>query len=427
MATRRLRGAKHPDHDVVGEGPLWGAFATLRAEVDVDPYLSDWANLLLRWFHLVAGAAWIGASFYFNWLNNHVREEEHLPEGRKELWAVHGGAFYRVLKYAGAPEKLPKTLHWFKYEAYFTWLSGIGLLAVVYYLNAKSYLIDPAVADLTESTAVIIGVSSLVSGWLVYDLMCRSPLVKKPVAFTTLGLLIGVLAAWALSQVFSGRGAYIHVGAIIGTCMAANVFFVIIPGQKAMVAAMVAGKEPPVEQGQAGSLRSLHNNYFTLPVLFIMVSNHFPMTYGHGANWAILAALAVISAGVRHWFNLRGRGELNVWILPTATVLMVSLAFVMRPDRAPVAQVEGGVSYDEIAQIMEARCTTCHAEAPTHASFASPPLGVMLDTPQRVADQVLKINTVVVITKTMPLGNLTGMTDAERGKVAAWIDAGAPQ
>ena len=245
----------------------------------MESYILDWLNLLLRWFHLIAGAAWIGASFYFNWLNHSIRppEDEGLEgmEGIKgQLFAVHGGAFYQVLKYKGAPAKLPKTLHWFMWEAYSTWLSGFGLVIVVYYWNAKLYLIKSGANALVPWQAILISLGFIVGGWLIYDFLCKTPLPKKsPVLFVTLGFALISVAAFALSYIYPPRASYIHVGVILGTIMAANVFFVIIPKQRVMVNAMIEGKEPDVTAGEAGAMRSLHNNYFTLPVLFIMISS----------------------------------------------------------------------------------------------------------------------------------------------------------
>jgi uncharacterized membrane protein len=390
----------------------------------IDPYVLDWLNLLARWFHIVIGAAWIGTSFYFNWLNNNLRPPDDAPkEVGGELWSVHGGHFYQIRKFKVAPAVLPRTLHWFKYEAYFTWISGVCLLAIVYYLSADVYLIDPSVADISAATGIAIGIGSLVGGWLIYDLLCRSPLRAHPKVLGALGFGLTVLAAYGLSQYLSSRAAYIHVGAILGTCMAANVFFVIIPGQKKMVDAMTAGKEPDPAAGQAGSLRSLHNNYMTLPVLFIMVSNHYPFMFGHNWNWALLAAIILIGAGVRHWFNLRGRGELNVWILPVAALATVSLAFVSMPT--PIATPEGSVSFTAVETIITTRCTTCHAEEPSHPAFIAPPKNVMLDTPDRIVAQSAAIYAQSVATRIMPMGNLTGMTDEERGIVGKWVEEGA--
>lgn len=388
-------------------------------------WIVDWLHLLTRWFHLVVGAAWIGASFYFNWLNNHVRPVDD-PTGRLAggLWAVHGGAFYEVRKFKGAPETLPKTLHWFKYEAYFTWISGVTLLLLVYWLNAEAMMV-PAGSPLSPTATAGIGVGALVVAWLVYDGLCRSPLARAPVALAGLGFGLMTLSAWGLSQIFTPRAAYIHVGAMMGTMMALNVFFVIIPGQRAMVDAMSQGQEPDVSKGQAGSLRSLHNNYFTLPVLFIMVSNHFPFTYGHTMGWVVLAAICVIGAGVRHWFNLRGRGQHNVWILPVAAVAMFSLAFVSHGPR-PAVDVDDAPSYAEIEGIMERRCVACHAAVPAYDTYTEPPLGLMLTSPELVAANASRIHAQAVATQTMPLGNITQMTPEEREVLGRWIDAGAP-
>lgn len=388
-------------------------------------WLVDWLHLLTRWFHLVVGAAWIGASFYFNWLNNHVRPVED-PTGRLAggLWAVHGGAFYEVRKFKGAPEKLPETLHWFKYEAYFTWISGVSLLLLVYWMNADATMV-PDGSTLSPAVTASIGVGSLVVGWVVYDVMCRSPLAKRPVALSTIGFVGMTAAAWGLSQVFTPRAAYIHVGAMMGTMMALNVFFVIIPGQRAMVDAMSRGEEPDVSRGAAGSLRSLHNNYFTLPVLFIMVSNHFPFTYGHDVGWAVLAGISVIGAGVRHWFNLRGKGHLNTWILPIAAVAMSALAFVSHGPRAPVS-ADDAPDFATVQGIIVSRCVTCHAPEPAFPAYTDPPLGLDLTTPQSMVANAAKIHAQSVATKTMPLGNYTNMTEEEREILGRWIDAGAP-
>lgn len=388
------------------------------------PWLIDWMHLLARWFHLVVGAAWIGTSFYFNWLNNNIRPVEDRGEGLAgQLWSVHGGAFYRVQKFKGAPERLPDTLHWFKFEAYLTWVSGIALLLLVYWSSGKAMMLPPG-SSLSEATAAGIGVGSLVLGWLVYDGLCRSPLARRPVTLALVGAALLVGAAWSLSQLLTARAAYIHLGAMMGTMMALNVFFVIIPGQRAMVDAMARGEAPDTSRGAAGALRSLHNNYFTLPVLFIMVSNHFPFTYGHPYGWAVLAGLAVIGAAVRHWFNLRGRGELNAWILPAAALAMVALALVTHgPRPAPSGEVP---DYAEIDAILESRCRSCHAAEPSFPAYSEPPNGLILEDPEVVAARAESIRAQAVSTQVMPLGNLTAMTEEERATLGRWIDAGAP-
>lgn len=398
----------------------------------LDPNLSEWVGLLLRWLHITTGAAWIGTSFYFNWLNNHVRPpDDPRPGIAGELWAVHGGAFYQVNKFQGAPERLPATLHWFKWEAYFTWLSGFALLIVVYYLGGDAWLLDANRAAISKPAAVGLGLGALFVGWLVYDALCRSPLVRRPVLFAGLGFALATGLAVVLTRYLGSRAAYIHMGAMLGTLMAANVFRVIIPGQQKMVDAMAAGREPDVEAGRAGSIRSLHNNYMTLPVLFIMVSNHYPMTYGHEWNWAILAALALISAGVRHWFNLRGQGRRNAWILPVAAVAIVALALAVEsgPGRgASAVAARAGISAEEVAWpevrgIIAARCVTCHSATPASPLFTEAPAGVTFDSRAEVESRMDEIQAVAVETEVMPLGNLTEMTPDERARLGAWIRA----
>ena len=395
----------------------------------MDGYIGDWLNLLFRWLHLITGAAWIGTSFYFNWLNQNIRPPEQADgETAGELFAVHGGHFYHVRKIAGAPAVLPKTLHWFKYEAYFTWVTGVSLLAVVYYLNAKVYLIDASIMALTPIQAIGISIGFLVGGWVIYDQLCKSPLSKSPTAFATVGFALMVGATYALCSIFSARAAYIHVGAMVGTMMAANVFFVIIPNQRTMVDAMIRGEEPDTSLGDAGALRSFHNNYFTLPVLFIMISNHFPMTYGHTFNWAVLAALSLIGAGARHYFNLKHKGQHKVWILPVAAVAMMALAFVSRPNSTPPEVADAGapaVVYADIEPIISERCLPCHAAQPTFEGIDSAPQGVMYDDPKQVQAVAQKIKTMAIDSQTMPPGNITQITDDERLKLAAWIAGGA--
>jgi uncharacterized membrane protein len=394
----------------------------------MEAYIVDWLNLLFRWLHLITGAAWIGTSFYFNWLNHNIRPPKDEREGiNGELFAVHGGHFYQVSKYAGAPKVLPETLHWFKWEAYFTWITGICLLTVVYYWNASIYLIDNSVRDIEPMYAILTSISCIVGGWIVYDLMCKSPLTKKPVAFAAIGFSMMTAVAYGLTEVFAPRAAYIHVGAMIGTMMAANVFFVIIPNQRKMVDAMIKGETPDTSLGDAGALRSLHNNYFTLPVLFIMISNHFPMTYGHQMNWAVLAAISLIAAGIRHYFNLKSKGHHNVWILPVATVAMLALAFVIKPQQvSPVQGATLDVSSSEIEDILTKRCMPCHATKPTFNGMVSPPLGLVLETAEQASVVATKIKIMAIDSAIMPPANITELTDEERESLGKWIDAGSP-
>ena len=388
----------------------------------------SWLNLALRWGHVITGIAWIGTSFYFNWLNSRIAP----PAGRAEpgvageLWSVHGGGFYRFVKYAVAPAQLPATLHWFRWEAYATWLTGVSLLALIYYLQAGAFLVAPGSA-LAPGVVIGIGVGTLVVSWLVYDSLCRSPLGRRPVLLTALGFALVTALAWALTRVMSPRAAYLHVGTAIGTIMAANVLMVIIPSQQAMVAALARGQPPDALRGNQAALRSLHNNYLTLPVLFIMVSNHYPATYGSWLNWAILAGLSVVGALTRHWFNLRNQGRRAAWILPAAALGMVALAFVTQPKRvpAPPAGATGGEAFSDVRVVIARRCAACHSATPTLPGFAAAPAGVLLDTPDQIRSQAPRIEAVAVTTQTMPFGNVTGMTTDERELLGRWIREGA--
>lgn len=396
----------------------------------MDAHFAQWLNLALRWIHMVTGIAWIGTSFYFNWLTSRIAAPGRAEPGVVgELWSVHGGGFYRVVKYTVAPEQLPPALHWFKWEAYATWISGVALLVLIYYLQADVYLLDRQVADVGVGPGIAIALGTLAGGWLVYDLLCRSPLAKHTVAFVLVSLGLATMVAWGLAHVLSSRAAYIHVGAMLGTIMAANVFRVIIPSQREMVSAIQQGRAPSAKLGRQAALRSLHNNYITLPVLFMMVSHHYPVTYGHEWNWVILTALAVVGAGTRHYFNLRNQGRRNVWILPAAAFAMVALAFGSRPQvpsPSPGTRPgEDGARFADVRLMIAQRCAGCHSSWPTERAFATPPQGVVLDTPEQIRSQAEQIYAVAVAARTMPLGNLTGMTDEERALLGRWIRQGA--
>lgn len=392
-------------------------------------HLNEWLNLIVRWTHVTFGVAWIGASFYFIFLENALYRGPGIREGLAgNLWAIHGGGFYYVEKYKVAPEKLPKSLHWFKWEAYITWISGISLLFVVYYFNASSLLVDKEVADISNGLAIAIGIGSLVLSWIVYDLLCKSPLVENKPVFFFLMLGYITLIAFFLTEWLSPRAAYIHVGAVIGTMMAGNVWRVIIPSQKAMVKAAEEGREVDPELGRHAGLRSLHNNYFTLPILFIMISNHFPSTFGNGFNWAVLAALTLISAGVKHYFNLKDKGEKSPFMIPAATIgLLIVFYFT-----APKSNAEKSASADnskvefyQVYQTIVRRCTPCHSANPIDDVNVVAPNGIMFDTPSQIQSQADRIMVRAVVTKTMPQGNKTNMTDAERELISRWVSQGA--
>jgi uncharacterized membrane protein len=385
-------------------------------------YVADWLNILARWVHFVTGVAWIGSSFYFIWLDNSLqppmdREDEDRDIGG-ELWSVHGGGFYHARKYRVAPPVLPATLHWFKWEAYTTWISGMFLLALVYWYGAGVYLVDPAVHELSPAAAVAIAVGFLVAGWIVYDLLCRSPLVSHEGPFAAV-LLAGVtLLAWALCQLFSGRGAYIHFGAVLGTIMVANVFFVIIPGQRRMVAAFERGESPDPLDGIRGKQRSVHNTYFTLPVLFAMTSNHYALTYSHEYNWLILAGMALVGALVRIYFVARHKGRASPLPIIIATLVLLAIAVGIAPRSQADAMVP--VTLQGVRAVIDARCTTCHSATPTHVAFPAAPAGVMFDTDAQILAEAGRIHQQAVVLHSMPIGNLTNMSTEERALIDAW-------
>ncbi|TFW13750.1 hypothetical protein E4L96_19240 [Massilia arenosa] len=395
------------------------------------PYGLEWLNLLVRWLHIITGIAWIGASFYFVWLDNTIRPPAAGSDLAKkgvmgELWAVHGGGFYNPQKYLVAPAELPKELHWFKWEAYSTWLSGFALLTIVYYFNAQAMMVDRSVADLTTWQAVGIGIGSLVVGWTVYDLLCRSPLGKHDLAMGVVMWAFLVGSAYVLTHYLSGRAAYIHVGAMIGSMMVGNVLMLIIPGQRKMVNAMLAGQKPDPVHGLKAKQRSVHNNYFTLPVLFIMISNHYAMTYRHAQAWAVLGVIMAAGVFIRHFFNLKHKGRIEYRYPAIGVALLVALAVWIAP-KPPVAaapNADGG-QFAHVQQIVTQRCVACHSAHPTQPGFASAPLGVALDTPAQIGQHAQKIYQQAVQLKAMPLANLTNMTDAERAAIGAWFASGA--
>lgn len=392
----------------------------------MESHVVEWMNLVVRWMHVVFGIAWIGASFYFVFLENALNRTTNLKEGiAGNLWAIHGGGFYYLEKYKVAPKEIPKHLHWFKYEAYFTWLSGFTLLVIVYYLDAAIYLIDPDVMALTPAQGIAIGVGTLLVGWFVYDALCKSFLKNRQVLLAIIILAFVCLVAWFLSQVFSSRAAYIHVGAMLGTLMAGNVFRVIIPGQKAMVSAAKDGKEVDPSHGKRALLRSLHNNYFTLPVIFIMISNHFPSTYGSAWNWMILMGLTIASALIKHYLNLKEKGEKSVWILPIGIVLIISLAFITKPSTKSVCKEDAPATFAQVNEIIQKRCVSCHSANPTDEVVKAAPNGIMFDNKETILKLSERINQRAVITKTMPQANKTGITQEERDAIACWIENGA--
>ena len=390
-----------------------------------EAHLMEWLNIIIRVMHFTFGIAWIGASFYFVFLENALNRTENVrDELAGNLWAIHGGGFYYLEKYKVAPATIPKHLHWFKYEAYFTWLSGFCLLFVVYYFNASAFLIDKNVLDITSTQGILIGIGSFVVAWVIYDLLCKSPLIKKPLLFALIGFALLVGFAWFYSHVFNSRAAYIHFGAMIGSIMVGNVFFVIIPSQKAMVKAAREGLPLNPQLGKNALARSLHNNYFTLPVLFVMVSNHFPSTFGYQYPWLILAIISLGAAGVKHYLNLRENGRHSVWVMPVSVAILLAACFISAPPKDPNA-CHGKVDIAEVNAIIQKRCISCHSSKPTDDVNKVAPNGVMYDTPDQIALKKDLIMQRVVVTKTMPQNNKTGMTPEERDMLRCWIEQGA--
>jgi len=393
----------------------------------MEAYAGDWIQLLLRWVHLITGVAWIGSSFYFVWLDNSLHAPLDQRDGDKgiggELWAVHGGGFYQVHKYRVAPAVLPETLHWFKWEAYWTWMSGFALLVALYYVHADSYLVDRSVANIAGWQAVAISVVLLLAGWLFYDQLCkRAGFGHERWVGVAMIVFVGIVA-YGLSHVFSGRGLYIQVGAMLGTIMVGNVRFVIIPSQRALVSAKQRGEAPDPIHGQRGKQRSIHNNYFTLPVLFLMISNHYPMTYGHDHAWLIMMAMLLLAAFVRHFFNLRHKGRI-VWAIPAAAMAAtIALAIAIAPTRNAASAAP---EFAQVQAIVSARCVSCHAHTPVQAGIASAPKDVLLDSPAAIRVNAPRIQQQAVASRAMPLGNITGMTQAERDVLGAWFARGAP-
>ena len=393
-------------------------------------YLLEWANLLLRWAHVIVGIAWIGSSFYFVWLDNNLRppEAQDLKDRgvSGELWAVHGGGFYNPQKYMVAPKNLPHNLHWFYWESYSTWLTGFALFTVLYLFNASTYLIDRSKMDWTPGAAVSVALAFLVAGWFVYDMICRFLGHNKDGSIggdVRVGVTIFAyicFASWLACSLFTGRAAFILVGAMIATIMSANVFFWIIPGQRRVIEQMRAGQPVDAVHGQRGKQRSVHNTYFTLPVLFAMLSNHYPFTYSHAHNWLVLILIMLASVLIRQFFLSRHKGK-TLWRYPLAGVsLLLGVAIWIAPAPAPVAKDAPAVSFAQVQTIVQARCVLCH-----NAQLAQK--GIQLHTPELIIKNAAPMYQQAVATKAMPMGNSTGITDAERAQLGAWFLAGTGQ
>ncbi len=399
--------------------------ATLQA------YLLEWVTILLRWLHVITGIAWIGASFYFVWLDNNLSKPTDpalLEKGvGGELWAVHGGGFYNPQKYLLAPKNLPQHLHWFYWESYSSWLSGFAMFAVLYLFNANTFLIDPRVMPMTATVAVVTALAFLVFGWIVYDLICRL-VGDRPRGDRIVGALVLVYVAaavWLLCHVFSGRAAFLLSGAMLATIMSANVLFVIIPGQRKVIASMRAGQQPDPIHGKRGKQRSVHNTYFTLPVIFAMLSNHYSLLSGAPMNWLVLLLMMLAGVVIRQFFLLRHKGIVNWWLPAIAVCILLAVAAWLAPRPAAVNVSAGApaVSFERVRQIIGARCLQCHATHPT--LMPVPGKNVVLDTDPQIAAHAQMIYQQAVLQKSMPLGNITAITDEERAAIGTWFTAGA--
>jgi len=382
----------------------------------MESFIVEWLSLLGRWVHMITGIAWIGASFYFVWLDNHLQAPQHQSDIDKgvggEIWSVHGGGFYHAQKYTVSPQELPSKLHWFKWEAYTTWITGMFMLALIYWYGAELYLIDTQVADLSKPVAILIGMATLVVGWIVYDRLCRSPIGQNEALMGLVMFVLLTFAAWGLCQLFSGRGAFIHFGSMLGTIMVANVAMVIIPGQRDLVTAKQEGRVPDPIHGIRGKQRSVHNTYFTLPVLFVMISNHYAMTYGHEHNWLILVGLSLAGALIRVYFVKRHFGKASAIPIIVAAALIAAVAAMTIPSSSSNAVVEQApvstgeltaqpisASFDQVQSIIDERCVTCHAESPEHPGFFAPPKGIKLETPNDITTHARAIYQQSVVSK----------------------------
>jgi len=391
----------------------------------LEAYFVDWFSVIVRWLHLITGIAWIGASLHFAWLDNSLEEpdEDQKAQGIKgDLWAIHGGGIYNFNKYALAPPTWPSVLHWSKWEAYTTWITGTLLMVAVYYLQAQSYLVGSDKWIVDPNVAIAASVGYLLSGMLVYEALVRSPLRHQAMLFAGLLAVFIALQCWLATKLFSDRAAFLHVGALMGTIMAGNVFLGIIPAQKKFVAAVQAGQDPDPAPAAFAKQRSMHNNYFTLPVLFCMISNHYPFLYGHSYNWVILITIMAITAYARHFFNQRNRGIVDYSILVKAFVAFILLSGALGIER--YEQQRTSVAMDVVDgaafALIDAHCAVCHSQTPTQPGFVVPPAGILMDDRDVIlqsADQMLT----AVQTNYMPLGNLTGMTDDERAELVSWL------
>jgi uncharacterized membrane protein len=387
--------------------------------------LTEWLSLIFRWLHVVAAIAWIGSSFYFIHLDLSLKPNSTLPDGvQGEAWQVHGGGFYRIVKYLVAPAQLPDELTWFKWEAYTTWLSGFALMVVVYYLDAELFLVDKSVLDLTPFQAGLFSFASLVLAWLLYEAACRSGLARHELPFALGGYLFLVGLTYAFTHVLSGRGAFNQIAAIIGTIMVANVFLLIIPNQKKIVAALLAGQSPDPKLGKAGKERSVHNNYLTLPVVVLMISNHYPLLFATRFNWVIVAIVLALGPVIRHFFNERHAGRKSPWwVWGVAAVGMVAIGFLSAagPRDAKTGALSTAPTFASVEEIVMTRCSMCHAAEPVWEGITAAPKGILLDSTEHIHRNLRLAARNAGWASAMPPGNVTEMTGEERAVIAAYM------
>jgi uncharacterized membrane protein len=387
--------------------------------------LTEWLSLIFRWLHVVAGIAWIGSSFYFIHLDLSLKPNSTLPDGvQGEAWQVHGGGFYRIVKYLVAPAQLPDELTWFKWEAYTTWLSGFALMVVVYYLDAELFLVDKSVLDLSPFQAGLFSFASLVLAWLLYEAACRSGLARHELPFALGGYVFLVGLTYAFTHVLSGRGAFNQIAAIIGTIMVANVFLLIIPNQKKIVAALLAGQSPDPKLGKAGKERSVHNNYLTLPVVVLMISNHYPLLFATRFNWVIVAIVLALGPVIRHFFNERHAGRKSPWwVWGVAAVGMIAIGFLSAagPRDARTGALSTAPTFASVEEIVMTRCSMCHAAEPVWEGIVTAPKGILLDSTEHIHRNLRLAARNAGWASAMPPGNVTEMTGEERAVIAAYM------
>ena len=386
----------------------------------MESYLQDWLNLALKFTHLITGIAWIGASFYFNWLENNL--ERALPKDKDNLagnlWAVHGGGFYYLEKYKTYPDKIPEPLHWFKWEAYFTWISGFLLVVSVYYFHADTYLLK-TISDINSITAISFSLVGIVISWILYDLLCKSALAKNQYLILIIMFIFGLISAYFYSLYFNEKAVFMQIGVMIGTIMVANVFFVIMPSQRELVQACEDKTKITQELVYRGYMRSRHNNYFTLPILFVMISMHYPMIYTASFSFLILFWVFAIAILIRHYFNLKGANLPSLWVIPTVAILLSALMITLAPK--PPKELSIKINYEEAKIILDKRCATCHSSKPSDDTFKIAPLGFLMDTYEQIIKNKELIYKRTILNKDMPFANKTKMSDYERDKIDAYL------